>query len=196
MPNTNFDTELAPWTQFVSTAPDPSGSGAAPQWVATPDLDGNPASGSALIDIDTTSPATDASSGIAQCVDFGAPASVSFVNYGMSFLVPGTTALDDSVSATVEIRLYSGAGCSGFISGGTQGQVLTGTLTADTWYKLNDTGFTLPGAPVMVASAEVRGYLRQTGTAPTQAAYEVNVDHVFLILNSTTPVRLLDFHVE
>ena len=197
VPNPDFESQLSPWTQFLSAAPDPSGSGAASSWVAAPDINKSASSGSALIDIDTTTPATDASSGIAQCFDLAGATSVDFVNYGVSFLVPSTTTADASLSATVEVRLYANTGCSGFLSGGSQGQTLTpGTASDSTWYKLNDTGFVPPGAPVMVASAEVRGYLRQTGPTPTQSDYKANFDHFFLIINSTTPVRLLNFDVE
>jgi hypothetical protein len=49
----------------------------------------------------------------------------------------------------------------------------------------------------LAASAEVRGYLRQTGdAASTQTDYKANFDKFFLVLNSITPVRLLNFGVE
>ncbi|HSE12946.1 MAG TPA: hypothetical protein VLB69_09950, partial [Rudaea sp.] len=112
-------------------------------------------------------------------------------------LVPATTGADGSLSATVEIRLFANAGCSGFITGGTQGQtVLPGMASDTTWYALNDTNFVPPGAPVLAASAEVRGYLRQTGATPTQSDYKANLDRFFLVVDSTTPVRLLQFDVE
>ncbi len=197
VPNAHLDSGLAPWAPFVSTAPDPAGSGTAPAWAATPDVDGNPASGSATIHIATGTPATNAASGIAQCFDFSQPTGVNFVNYGMAFRVPATTARDGSVSATVEVRLYSGTGCSGFLAGGSQGQALTSVnVPADTWYRLADVSFVPAAAPVTAASAQIRGFLRQTGTTPGQTDYPISLDHFVLVLNSTTPVSLLRFDVE
>lgn len=197
VPNPNFNTTLAPWTQFLSSAPDPDGAGGPPVRVASPDLNASPSSGSALIDIDTTTAAPNAASGIAQCFDFPAPTAVNFVNYGMNFLIPSTTTTDGSLNVTVEIRLFSGTGCTGFLSGGSQGRVLAAGLASDSnWYVASDASFVPNGAPATAASAQIRGYLRQTGTAPTQTDYKVNLDHFFLVLNSTTPVRLLNFDVE
>jgi len=199
VPNPNFDSVLTPWTQFLSSAPDPGGAGAAPTRVGTPDVDASPSSGSALIDITTSinEPLTNAASGISQCFDFAAPTSVTFVNYGMSFLVPAATTADSALNATVEIRLFADGGCANFISGGSQGRVVVPGLASDTtWYTVGDTGFSPPSAPVMAASAEIRAYLRQTGSAPSVADYKVNVDKFRLVLNSTTPVRLQQFDVE
>ena len=195
--NPDFNTVLLPWAQFLSSAPDPAGAGALPVRVASPDFNSIPASGSALVDINATVAAPDAASGIVQCVTFGVPASVSFVNYGGSFLVPATTIADSAINATVEVRLFSAAGCSGFITGGSQGRTFLPGLATATWYTATDNNFVLPGAPVSVASAEVRGYLRQAGgVAPTQTDYKTNFDRFFLVLNSTTPVRLQEFGVE
>lgn len=197
VPNGNLDTQLAPWTAWLSAAPDPVGSGAAPTWTATPDLLGSTVSGSAQIAINTATPALNAKSGFAQCVNFAVPTSVTFVNYGFHFWVPSTTVRDGSISVTSEIRLFSGAGCSGFLSGGTQAQSLTAAgVPAQTWYSVGDTNFTPPGAPVMAASAEVRGYLRQNGTAPTTTTYAIQFDRSLLVLNNTTPVELTRFSVE
>ena len=197
IPNPNFNTVLTPWTQFLSSAPDPIGAGLAPTRVASPDFDNSPGSGSALVDMNTMTSATNAASGISQCFDLASPTSVQLVNYGMSFLVPTTTTADSSLNASVEIRLYSGTGCSGFLGGGSQGRVLVPGLTSDTaWYFVGDNSFVPNGAPVMVASAQVRGYLRQTATAPTQTDYKANLDRFVLIVNSSTPVRLLNFGVE
>ena len=158
IPNPQFDTELAPWVTFASSAPDPVGAGAAPLWVATPDITGNPASGSAQISLDGVAMAT---------------------------------------NATVEMRLFENPDCSGFITGGSQGQVLGPVFAGDTtWYRLSDHGFNVPDAPALAASAEIRGYLRRTGAAATQAAYSLNVDHFVLVLNSSTPVGLMHFDVE
>lgn len=169
-----------------------------PAWQATPDVDANPASGSALIHVNASAPAANAASGIAQCFDFaGGPQAVSFLNYGMAFRRPAATAADGSVNATVEIRLYANAGCNGFLSGGTQGQDLAASgVTADTWYRIADNSFVPGGAPVTAASVQVRGYLRQTGAVPTQADYAIDLDQFVLVLNSTTPVELLHFDID
>lgn len=197
VPNANLDTQLAPWQAFVSTAPDPAGSGAAPAWVATPDLNQSTLSGSARIDLQAGGSAANAASGMTQCVDFDSPTLIHFANYGMSFQVPGTTADDGSLSATVELRLFADPGCSGFLSGGTQGQTITpGTASDATWYGLSDNSFVPAGAPVTAASAQIRGYLRRTGTAPTQSDYPIHLDHFVLVLNDTTPVELMQFYVE
>lgn len=197
VPNPDFNTVLAPWGQFLSAAPDPVGVGAAPVRVAPPDFN-NSGGGSARIDINTTTAVVNAASGISQCFDFASSTVVNLIDYSAELLVPTTTTTDSSLNATVEIRLYSGTGCSGFLSGGSQGRVLVPGLASDTtWYTLGDTSFTPTGAPVTVASAEVRGYLRQTsGAAPTQTDYKVNLDHFRLLLNGSTPVRLLNYAVE
>jgi hypothetical protein len=196
VPNPDFDSVLAPWAQFLSSAPDPVGAGAAPVRVASPDFNSSPLSGSALVDISTPTAATNAASGISQCFNFSGP-SVNFVNYGGSFLVPATTTADSAINATIEVRLFAAANCTGFISGGSQGRTFLPGLATDTWYTASDNNFVLPGAPVAVASAEVRGYLRQTGgVAPTLTDYKANFDRFFLVLNSATPVRLLQFDVE
>lgn len=197
VPNAQMDGSLSPWQPFVSLPPDPLGTGTEPAWAASPDIDGNPASGSATIHISTAVPTTNAASGIAQCFNFSQPTSVNFVNYGMAFYVPAPTARDGSVSATVEVRLYSGAGCSGFLAGGSQGQALTAAnVSADTWYRLADTGFVPAPTPVVAASAQIRGYLRQTGTSPGQTDYPISLDRFVLVLNSTSPVSLQRFDVE
>ena len=197
VPNPNFDTVLAPWAQFLSSAPDPVGAGAAPVRVGSPDFNASPGSGSALVDINTTTPATNAASGISQCFNFSAATPVNFVNYGSSFLVPATTTTDSSINATIEVRIYAGANCTTFISGGNQGRTFLPGLATATWFTATDNSFILPGAPVSASSAEVRGYLRQTGgAASTQTDYKANFDKFFLVLNSITPVRLLNFGVE
>lgn len=198
--NPNFDTDLASWTKLLSAAPDPVGAGADPQRVASPDDNGG-ASGSALIDI-TTSPtqgdATNAASGISQCIDFHTtPVSVHFVDYGMNFLVPATTADDSSIAAIVEIRLYADANCATFVTGGNQGRTIVSGLASDTaWYLAEDDNFLPPVDGVSVASAEIRGFLRETGAALAQTDYKINVDRFFLRINTATPVRLLDFKVD
>lgn len=197
VPNAHLNTALAPWNVFVSAAPDVAGSGAVPVWMAVPDVDGSTASGSARIVLDSSASPRNAASGVGQCVDFATPTSVAFLNYGMAYQVPPATPLDGSVRATVEVRLFANAGCGGFIGGGMQGQVLAAPgVLASTWYRLADTGFVPPGAPVMAASAEVRGYLRQTGAAQAASPFSINVDHFVLVLNSTTPVELIRFNVD
>lgn len=197
IPNPQFDTQLAPWAMFASSAPDPVGVGAAPLWVATPDITGNPASGSAQVSLDGVAMGTNAASGIAQCVEFDSPALVNYIYYGMSFRVPPTMATDASMSANVEMRLFENADCSGFITGGSQGQVIGPAFAGDTaWHRLSDHGFTVPGAPALAASAQIRGYLRRTDGMATQAAYSLNVDHFVLVLNSSTPVGLMHFEIE
>lgn len=196
VPNPYLHTQLVPWAPFVSVAPDPLGSGIAPAWAASPDVDNSPTSGSALVHLNASGSTANAASGIAQCVDFASATSVTFFNYAMAFRVPPATAADGSMSANVEVRLFSAAGCNGFISGGAQGQVLTAAaVTGGSWYTLKDSGFVPMDNPVMAASAQVRGYLRQTGTAPTQSDYPINFDHFVLVLNSTTPVELIHFDV-
>lgn len=197
-PNQNFDTQLAPWAQFVSSAPDPNGSPVTgPTWLSNVDINNNPNSGSGFVDIDTSQPAANAASGIAQCVNFASTA-VSLVNYGINVRVPAATTTDGSINATVEMRLFSGAGCAGFITGGSQGRTLiTGTASNTAWYFLGDSSFVPPGAPVMAQSAQIRAYLREVnGGTPSAAAYQVDFDAAHLVLNSTTPVRLQSFDVE
>lgn len=201
VPNPYLNTQLTPWTAFVSAAPDPAGSGSAPSWVATPDFQNSAASGSAQVNFNAAPTLTEAvlavnsTSGIAQCVDFAAPTSVTFYNYSMAFRAPPALVTDGSLAATVEVRLFSGAGCSGFLSGGSQGQVLSAAqVTNSTWYTLGDTSFVPMDSPVMAASAQVRAYLRQAG-ATTQTSYPINFDQFVLVLNSTTPVSLMHFDV-
>src|SRR5262249_44599404 len=79
-PNPHFENapQLSAWSQFLSSAPDPVGAGAAPAWAQTPDFASSPVSGSALTDINTTTAATDAASGIAQCFNFPPATGVNF----------------------------------------------------------------------------------------------------------------------
>ena len=195
VPNPHLDTQLPPWAAFVSASPDPAGAGEAPLWQSPPDVNGAVTSGSSRVRLTPSLP--NAASGVAQCFDFAAPTSVEFLNYGMAFYVPAAAALDGAVAATVEVRLYSGAGCTGFLSGGTQSQALAAaTVPATTWYRIADSHFVPNDAPVTVASAQMRGYLRQTGGQPTQADYALNLDHFVVVPNSTTPVSLIQFDVE
>jgi hypothetical protein len=199
VPNPNFDNVLAPWAQYLTAAPDPIGAGAAPKWVASPDINGG-ASGSALVDMATSPPtpdATNAASGISQCVNLGSVVSVNFVNYGGSFLVPAATAADGNVNATVEMRLFSAANCAGFMGGGSQGQNFVAGINNAAWYGIADNHFVPPGTlPVNVLSVEISAYLRETGATLAQPDYKANFDKFFVIFNNTTPVRLMDFRVD
>ncbi|WP_440224429.1 hypothetical protein ACQQ2N_04210 [Dokdonella sp. MW10] len=195
VPNPYLHNDLAPWSAFTSTAPDPIGSGAAPVWQPSPDVNSSAASGSARITLAPSAPG--AASGIAQCVDFGMPTAVSFYNVDMAFHVADAAVLDGSTSIDVEVRLFADTGCMGFLSGGTQGQALSApSVPIATWYRIADNHFVPQGAPLTAASAQVRAYLRQTGTAPTQAQYTVALDQFVLVLNSTTPVELLHFNID
>jgi len=196
VPNATFDTQLSPWATFLSSAPDPVGAGAAPVWVSN-DIGNSPSSGSGQVDINTSAPAGDAASGIAQCVNFPSTL-VTLVNYGISVRVPTTTTTDNSINATVEMRLFSGANCAGFVTGGSQGRnLVVGLASNTTWYAVGDTGFTPPGGSATAMSAEIRAYLREiNGVGPTTTAYQADFDAARLVLNSSTPVRLQQFDVE
>lgn len=192
--NPNFNTTLVPWTQFLSSAPDPAGAGSA-TWVPSPDADGNPGSGSAAINIAAAPAAQNAASGIDECVPF-ASTLVSSVNYGVSVRLPTTDPTDGGANATIEMRLFSDGACGNFISGagGSQGQdIVSGIPNNATWYTLSDPNFQ-PAVPVTAASVQVRAYLRKTGASAN--AYDANFDKVFVFLNGSTPVRLQDFSVE
>jgi len=197
-PNQNFDAGLAPWAQFLSSAPDPNGTGAAPAWLSAIDYSSSASSGSAQIDIDTTTPAADSASGIVQCVNFAAATPINVLNYGINVRVPTTTGTDGSINATVEVQLFSGTNCAGFVSGGSQGRdLLIGLASNTTWYAIGDSGFVPPGAPVTAASAEFRAYLREVnGVGPTTTDYKVDFDGAHLVLNNVTPVRLQAFEVD
>lgn len=194
-PAFNAPETLVPWTQFDSASPDPSGAGAAPNAATSPDVNNSATSGSSLVDIDTTTPAVNAASGITQCIDFGTT-TINLLNYGTNVFVPAATTTDGGINATVELRLFTNAGCNGFITGGSQGRTFIAGLTKSAWYGIGDSGFVPPGGSVSAASAEIRAYLRQTSTGPTQTDYKANFDSFHLVLNSATPVRLQQFDVE
>jgi hypothetical protein len=195
VPNPHLDAQLAPWNAFVSSAPDPTGAGEAPVWQSPPDVNGAPTSGSSRVRLTPSMP--NAKSGMAQCFDFATPTSIQFLNYGMAFHVPAAAMLDGATAAAVEVRLYSGAGCTGFLSGGTQTQTLAlANVPATTWYRLADNHFVPNDAPVTVASVQMRGYLLQTPGQATQPDYALNLDHFVVVPNSTTPVSLIRFQVD
>jgi hypothetical protein len=200
--NPDFNTVLAPWGQYLSSNPDPDGAGAAPIWVASPDFSNNPSSGSALVDMSaspTTPDATNASSGISQCINLATTASVNFVNYSGSFNVPVATPADSNVAATVEVRLFSAMNCvdTDFIDGASQAQTFVTGINNGTWFSLGDTNFVPVGTlPVSVNSAQVRAYLQEQTPTLAQADYKTNFDRLILIFNSTTPVTLMHFSVD
>jgi len=96
------------------------------------------------------------------------------------------------------MRLFSGANCAGFVTGGSQGRnMVVGLASNTTWYAVGDTGFTPPGGSATAMSAEIRAYLREiNGVGPTTTAYQADFDAARLVLNSSTPVRLQQFDVE
>jgi hypothetical protein len=194
--NSNFNTSLANWQQFLSSAPDPTGVGTT-TWVSTPDADGNPSSGSASASIDTSSALANEAAGIHQCVSFTGSTAVNSVNYGMSFQVPASTTADGGINATVEIRLFTDSACTNFIAGagGSQGRTILAGFTPGAWFTAADANFTPPSPPVMAASAEIRGYLRATGDGAA-TNYSAFFDKIFLSLNGTTPVVLQSFSVD
>ena len=195
VPNPHLDTQLPPWSAFVSIAPDAPGAGPAPVWQSSLDVNGASNSGSARVRLTPTLP--NAKSGMAQCFDFATPTSIQFLNYGMAYLVPEPGLLDGATFATIEMRLFSGAGCAGFLSGGTQVHALSASnLSAGAWYRLADNHFVPNDAPVTAASVQVRGYLLQSPGQPTQLEYALNLDHFVVVPNSTTPVSLIRFDVE
>ena len=195
VPNPHLDAQLAPWNAFVSSAPDPTGAGEAPVWQSPPDVNGAPTSGSSRVRLTPSVP--NAKSGMAQCFDFTSPTSIQFINYGMAYYVPAPAMLDGATAVVTEMRLFSGAGCAGFLSGGTQLQVLSASnLSATTWQRIADNHFVPNDAPVMAASVQVRGYLMQTPGQATQVDYALNLDHFVVVPNSTTPVSLIRFDIE
>ena len=64
------------------------------------------------------------------------------MNYGGSFLVPATTVADSSINATIEVRLFAGANCTTFISGGSQGRTFLPALATATWFSATDNNLT------------------------------------------------------
>lgn len=186
---------LVPWTTYLSASPDPTGAGAVPNAAASPDVGNNATSGSALVDIDTATAAVNAASGLSQCIDFGTT-TINLLNYGTNVFLPTATTTDGGINATLEVRLFTNAGCNGFITGGSQGRTFFAGLTKSAWYGIGDSGFVPPGGAVSAASAQIRAYLRQTSAGPTQTDYKANFDSFHLILNSSTPVRLQQFDVE
>jgi hypothetical protein len=197
--NSNFDSALAPWAGFGSTAPDPTGSGAA-SWTSAHNLDELPGSGSS----DTTLTAlagqpANASFGIRQCIALpGGPVSVTEASYEASFLARAADNPTDGLgNATVQVRFFSDASCTNFIpgAGGSQGVNLTnGFILDDTqWWTIGDPQFLPPGLAITASSAEVSAFIRTVNT--TSNGYHVFFDRIVLSLNGTTPVELLGFEV-
>jgi len=198
--NPNFDSALAPWAGFGSTAPDPTGSGAA-SWTSAHNLDNLPGSGSS----DTTltglagQPAN-ASFGIRQCIALpGGPLSVTEARYEASFLARAADNPTDGLgNATVQVRFFSDASCTNFIpgAGGSQGVNLTNGLILDDtqWWTIGDPQFLPPGGAITASSAEVSAFIRTVNT--TSNGYHVFFDRFILSLNGTAPVELLGFEVQ
>jgi hypothetical protein len=198
--NSNFDSELAPWNGFGSTAPDPVGAGAA-SWTSAHNLDNLPGSGSSdtLLTGVAAQPAN-ASFGIRQCVALpGGPVSVTEASYEASFLARAADNPTDGLgNATVQVRFFSDASCTNFIpgAGGSQGVNLTnGSILNDTqWWTIGDPQFLPPGGAITASSAELSAFIRTVNT--TSNGYHVFFDRIVLSLNGTTPVELLRFEVQ
>jgi hypothetical protein len=198
--NSNFDSELAPWAGFGSTAPDPPGSGAA-SWTGAHNLDNLPGSGSS----DTTltglaAQPANASFGIRQCIALpGGATSVTEASYEASFLARAADNPTDGLgNATVQVRFFSDASCTNFIpgAGGSQGVNLTNGVILDDaqWWTISDAQFLPPGGAITASSAEVSAFIRTVST--TSNGYRVFFDRILLSLNGTTPVELLRFEVQ
>lgn len=192
--NPNFTTDLAPWTLFLSAAPDPVGSGSA-SWTASQDAGGAiGVSGAAQVGLDASPSTANAASGISQCIAF-APVTVTQANYGARFKIPASDASDGSVGASIEIRFFSDAACTTFIpgAGGTQGRAIVASVPDDaTWYSASDAAF-VPPANTIAQSAQVRASLHKLGSSAT--AYTGYFDDIFLSLNGSVPVTLQSFNV-
>jgi hypothetical protein len=197
--NPDFDSALAPWAGFGSSAPDAAGSGAA-VWTAAHNLDNLPGSGSADIALaGQAGQAANASYGIRQCIALpGGPLQVTEARYEASFLARAADNPPDGLgNATVEVRFFSDAGCTDFIpgAGGSQGVNLTnGAILDDTqWWTIGDGQFLPPGGGITASSAEVSAFVRLVAT--TGSGYRVFFDRIVLTLNGATPVDLLIFEV-
>ena len=199
--NPNLNSELTPWTPTLSSAPDPAGNGFV-NWTNTFNDDNlMNGSGSAHVQLLTSvapaSPAN-ASSGIRQCIILpGAPTTVMSAKYGAHFLIPSTgNPAVGLANATIEIRFFSDGNCLDFIpgTGGSQGLDLNGALSDTDWYELEDSNFPMPSGGVVAASAEIRTFLRTTDA--TNDDYLAFFDHIFLALNGTLPVELIQFTVD
>jgi len=204
--NSNLNSELAPWTATLSGAPDPVGSGSI-TWAGLINSD-NVMNGSGSAQVALSAPSTttpaNASSGFRQCVALpdplfpAAPTHVTSANYGAHFLIPATgNASDGLANATIEVRFFSDGNCSAFIpgAGGTQGMVLTSLALNDiVWYELEESNLSMPSGAVTASSAEVRAFLRTTGT--TSNRYIAYFDRIFLAINGGLPVELVRFSVD
>jgi hypothetical protein len=196
--NSTFDFTLLPWVGVASSAPDPVATGTA-LWTDTRNLD-NVLNGSGSSDTTLAAAASqpaNASFGIRQCVTLpSAPVTVTEANYEANFLAPATGNPADGLgNATVEVRFFSDAACTTFVSGASQGIDLLPALLNDTqWYTIGDPQFVPPGGSIVASSAEVQAYIRTVST--TSNAYRAFFDHVILSLNGTTPVKLQHFGIE
>lgn len=191
--NPNFTSVLTPWTLFLSAAPDPVGSGSA-AWTGAQDVGGGPG-GAAQVNLDASPSTAQAAAGIHQCIPF-ASTLVTTANYGTRFKIPTSDATDGSVAASIEIRFFSDAACTTFISGagGAQGRaIIAGVPDDNTWYSASDPAFA-PPANTTAQSAEVRATLHKLGDSGTP--YVGYFDDIFLSLNGSVPVTLQQFEVD
>jgi hypothetical protein len=194
--NPNFATSLPPWALFLSSAPDPVGSGSA-TWTATQDASGVlGTSGAGQVDLNASPATAHAAAGISQCIVFASPTTVLQANYGARFKIPTSDAADGSVGAAIEVRFFSDSACTQFIpgAGGMQGRAIVASVPDDGfWYSASDPSFT-PPANTIAQSAQVRATLRKLGSSAT--AYTGYFDNVYLSLNGSVPVSLQSFGID
>ena len=199
--NPNLNSDLTPWNATLSVAPDPNGFGSV-SWTNIHNNDNiMNGSGSAQVQLSTPpvppNPAN-ASSGFQQCIVFPSPpVSVMTAKYGTHVLIPLTgNPVNGSANASIEVRFFSDGNCLDFIpgAGGNQGKEFNGALSDADWYVLEDNSLVMPNGAISASSAEVRGFLRTTGTSSDN--YIAFFDHVFLALNGSLPVELLHFSID
>lgn len=194
--NPNFNLDIPPWAVFLSTAPDPAGSGSA-AWTTSEDVSGAiGSSGAAQVMLDANPSTPQAAAGIRQCFAFAPATTINQANYGARFKIPAASVADATVNAAVEIRFFSDAACADFIAGagGLQGRTISVGVPDDAfWYGTGDPNF-IPPLGTVAQSAEVRATVRKLGRSVN--AYTVYFDDIFLSVNGTVPVVLQSFSVE
>lgn len=185
----------ASWTQDLASTPAGTGSSG---YVASPDVDGNAASGSLQVNVTTAGPAATAKAEVAarQCVAIPVGQQpVSEARYTARLRVP--SGLDAALNASIQVRFFSDAACATAIddAGASQGRAIdTGTADAVFWYAVGDPQFVPAGAPIAAQSLEVR--VAVTKLADTATPLTVQFDNIAVSLNGTTPVTLQQFEVE
>lgn len=185
----------ASWAQDLASTPAGTGSAA---YTASPDVDGNAASGSMQVNLTTAGPASTAKAEVAarQCVAIPlGQQPVSEARYTSRLRIP--SGADAALNASMQIRFFSDAGCATPIddAGAAQGRAIdTGTADAVFWYVLLDPQFVPAGAPIAAQSFEVR--VAVTKLADTATPVTVQFDNIAVSLNGTTPVTLQRFEVE